>query len=311
MLKVLVTGGAGYVGSVLCGKLLKADMAVTVLDRLTYGSQPLLPYMQVNYNDTFACVKGDVRDANLVKELVQRHDVVLHLAAVVGYPACAADPAVASETNVQGSRNVASAISKHQVFVYASTGSTYGMVNGICTEDTPISPLSHYGHTKAEAEKICLGAGATCLRFATVFGGSPCMRFDLLINNFVFHAVRRHYLVLYEGCHRRTFIHVHDAAKSYLHSIDNYDKLRGNIFNVGANQLNLTKREAADAVAKLYPMYIHEASIGKDADCRNYAVDYSKFNATGFAADVSLDQGIKEVGAIAENIQIANPWRLD
>ena len=311
MRKVLLTGGAGYVGSVLCERLLASGMAVTVLDKLDYGIAPLTPFMNVVTHDDFQCVRGDVRNKQLVKELVDRHDVVLHLAAVVGFPACAADPQMATETNVEGSRNVAEAVSKDQVFVYASTGSTYGLVNGVCTEDTPISPLSHYGHTKAEAEKICQGAGAACLRFATIFGGSPCMRFDLLVNNFVYHAVRKRYLVIYEGKHRRTFLHVRDAANSYLLTIENFDKTRGAIFNVGANSLNFTKREVADAVAKSYPMYIHEAAVGKDADCRNYQVDYLKFSSLGFEAEVTLEEGISEVGEIAALVESANPWRID
>jgi len=309
MANVLVTGGAGYVGSVLCGRLLDAGHRVTVLDKLDYGFHSLLGHATISR--VFDCVKGDVRDEELVGKLVSQNDVVLHLAAIVGFPACAADPQLATETNVVGSRNVAKHVSKNQVFVYASTGSTYGMVDGVCDETTPISPLSHYGHTKAEAEKICQDAGAACLRFATIFGGSPCMRFDLLINNFVFHAVRKRYLVIYEGGHRRTFLHVRDAADSYLHAINKFDSVGGHIFNVGADHLNLTKREAANAIDKLFPMYIHEASIGKDADCRNYAVDYSKFTDTGFKSLVDLNQGVLEVGQIAKNIVIHNPWRID
>jgi len=311
MSKVLLTGGAGYVGSILCGRLLDAGMSVTVLDKLDYGIAPLTHLMNVHTEDKFQCIKGDVRDKQLVKELVNRHDVVLHLAAVVGFPACAADPQTATETNIEGSRNVAEAVSKDQIFVYASTGSTYGLVNGVCTEDTPISPLSHYGHTKAEAEKICQGAGAACLRFATIFGGSPCMRFDLLINNFVYYAVNKRYLVIYEGGHRRTFLHVDDAATSYLLTIKQFGETRGNVFNVGADSLNFTKREVADAVAKIYPMYVHEAAVGKDADCRNYQVDYMKFASLGFKTEVTLERGIPEIGEMAALVQQTNRWRID
>ncbi len=309
MKRVLITGGAGYVGSVLCQRLLTAGHQVTVFDKLQFGIEPLVHLLDVG--SRLKCVNGDIRDRKVVAEALKGQDVVLHLAAIVGFPACAAEPAMAEEVNIWGSRNVAEQISPDQTFVYASTGSTYGLVNGICTEETPISPLSHYGRTKAEAEKICRAAGAVCLRFATVFGASPCMRFDLLVNSFVFQAIHKKYLMLYEGGHKRTFVHVRDAAESYLVAINNWPAVKGVVFNVGDNALNLTKRQVADAISKVYPVYVHEASVGKDADCRDYQVDYSKFSALGFHGTVDLADGIKEIGELAKLVKIENRWRTE
>lgn len=311
--KVLVTGGAGYVGSVLSQKLAELGCEVTIFDRLDFGVDSIIHLLTVSAPGKIQCIRADIRNKEFLAREMTRNDVILHLAALVGFPACAADPQQATEVNVGGSRNIAELVSKDQIFVYASTGSTYGLVNGVCTEETPISPLSHYGRTKAEAEKICQAAGAVCLRFATVFGASPCIRFDLLVNNFVWQAVHRKYLVMYEGNHKRTFIHAVDAAESYILAMKNStpSEMGGKVFNVGSNDLNLTKREVAEAINQIYPVYIHEASVGKDADCRNYCVDYSKLAAYGFKATVGLAQGIREVGEIAKLVNVSNRLRTE
>lgn len=308
-MKVLVTGGAGYVGSVLVDLLLAESWLdeLTIYDTFRWGVDSVLHFVG---SPRVKLVKGDIRNKELLRSCICKVDVVLHLAALVGFPICAANPEEAEAVNVGGSRVVADLVSPSQVFVYASTGSTYGLVNGTCTEETPIAPLSLYGKTKAEAETICRDKEATCLRFATVFGVSPCMRFDLLVNSFVFQAIRNKYIVMYEGHHRRTFLHVCDAARAYLLAIQRNTMMKGSVYNVGSDNMNFTKREVADAVNQVYPVYIHEAEIGKDQDKRDYQVSYTKLSQLGYHTRMSLNAGIREVGSIVQLIQFVDRWRV-
>lgn len=304
--KVLVTGGAGYVGSILVPALLQQDYEVTLLDIFKWGVQPILHFA---HDPKLTIVKGDVRDEAVVRQEVERADWVLHLAAVVGYPACTTDPILARTTNVDGTANVCKAMRAGQKLIFASTGSTYGKVKGICTEETPINPLSLYGLTKWEAEEMVSDVGGVNLRFATVFGLSPRLRLDLLVNDFVYKALHDKQIVLYEGHFRRTFLHVRDVADSYVLTMKNFDKMRGEKFNIGDESLRYAKRDVALHVRKFVDYYLHEADVGKDVDARDYEVSYAKIRRLGYKAKVGLDEGIEELIKVEKDIVIVDPWR--
>lgn len=304
-MKILVTGGAGYIGTMLVPLLLQRQYKVTILDNFTWGVKPILHFVS---NPLLEIVSGDVRDAELVRRTVNDCDLVIHLAAIVGYPACASDRARAISTNVEGTSNLTQALEGRRI-IFASTGSTYGKVEGICTEETPIDPLTLYGSTKWEAEKLVLGAGGVALRFATVFGIAPRLRLDLLVNDFVYQALNAKQIVMYEGHFRRTFLHVRDAVRSYLTAIDYYEKMSGQAFNVGDNALNFTKREVALKVQEYVDFYMHEADVGEDLDKRDYEVSYDKINKLGFKAEVSMDDGVRELVKALRHIKITNEWR--
>ncbi|GMV83153.1 MAG: dTDP-glucose 4,6-dehydratase [Planctomycetota bacterium] len=308
MERVLITGGAGYIGAVLAPMLLERGHTVTIFDTFMYGAEPLFGFCQ---HPKLNIVKGDVRDGLALAKAVKDHDWILHLAAIVGYPACAADPQRAHTTNVDGTRNVLMAMSKGQRLIFASTGSTYGKVVGIATEETPIAPLTLYGQNKRDAEKLVKDSGQehAILRFATVFGPSPRLRLDLLVNDFVYQAIHNRQIILYEGHFRRTFLHSHDAAASYPFTMDHFDKMRGQVYNVGDTSMNYTKREIAEYVRKYLEFYLHEADVGHDLDQRDYEVDYSKLAALGYKADVNMDSGIQQLIKIFSVFTKHNPLR--
>jgi len=306
MEKILVTGGAGYKGTILIPKLLEKGYKVTLFDRFMWGYRPILHFAS---NNNLRIVKGDIRDESLIAKEVKNHDIILHLAAIVGYPACSADPHQAETTNIGGTENICNVISNNQKLIFASTGSTYGKVEGICTEETPINPLSLYGSTKWEAEKMILDKKGVGLRFATVFGISPRLRLDLLVNDFVYQAIHVKQIVLFEGFNRRTFLHVKDAVNSYLFAIDNYHKMRGESFNVGDENMNYTKKDIALAIKEKTDYYLHEADIGEDLDKRDYEVSYEKIRMLGYQSKVSLSEGIDELVKVLRHLQIVNEWR--
>ncbi|MCK4297790.1 MAG: SDR family oxidoreductase [Candidatus Marinimicrobia bacterium] len=306
MEKILVTGGAGYKGTILIPKLLEKGYKVTLFDRFMWGYRPILHFAS---NNNLRIIKGDIRDKSLITEEVKNHDIILHLAAIVGYPACSADPNQAETTNIDGTKNICSVISDNQMLIFASTGSTYGKVEGICTEETPINPLSLYGSTKWEAEKMILDKKGVALRFATVFGISPRLRLDLLVNDFVYQAIHIKQIVLFEGYNRRTFLHVKDAVNSYLFAIDNYYKMRGKAFNIGDENMNYTKKDIALAIKEKIDYYLHEADIGEDLDKRDYEVSYEKIRMLGYKSKVSLSEGVDELVKVLRHLQIVNEWR--
>jgi len=306
MENILVTGGAGYKGTILIPKLLEKGYKVTLFDRFMWGYRPILHFAS---NNNLRIIKGDVRDKRLITEEVKNHDIILHLAAIVGYPACSADPHQAETTNIGGTKNICDKISDNQMLIFASTGSTYGKVEGICTEETPINPLSLYGSTKWEAEKMILDKKGVALRFATVFGISPRLRLDLLVNDFVYQAIHIKQIVLFEGFNRRTFLHVKDAVNSYLFAIDNYHKMRGKAFNVGDEKMNYTKKDIALAIKEKIDYYLHEADIGEDLDKRDYEVSYEKIRMLGYKSKVSLSEGVDELVKVLRHLQIVNEWR--
>lgn len=290
-MKILVTGGAGYIGSLLVPRLLDDGHEVTVLDRLLWGAQPLF---SIAGHKNFNLVIGDLRDQKLVKKLVSQNEAIINLAAIVGFPACQANPEEAIKVNLESVNNLSNMVSD-QILIQASTGSTYGSVDGICTEDTPINPLTLYGETKAKSEENVLAVDGICLRFATVFGLSPRMRLDLLVNDIANQAVKNGTFVMYQGDARRTFLHSTDAANSILFSLRNYDAMKCQAFNVGDESLNYTKREVAFMIKEFHDFYIHEADVGEDKDKRDYEVSYQKIKKLGYKANISMKEGIQEL----------------
>lgn len=288
--------------------MLEKGYHVTIVDNFLYGAQPVLSFCR---HGNLALVKGDIRDETVIGRLVPKHDWILHLAAVVGYPACAADPFRATTTNEGGTRNILQAMSKGQRLIFASTGSTYGKVNGIATEDTPIEPLTLYGRTKRNCEMLIRDADVdhVALRFATVFGSSPRLRLDLLINDFVYQAIHNKQIVLFEGHFRRTFLHSSDAAAVYPFTMDNFDRMNRRVFNVGDESMNYTKKQVAQSIGKHLRYYLHEADVGTDPDQRDYEVDYSKLRSIGFRAQVSLEEGLQELIKALSVLVIQHPLR--
>ena len=291
-MKILITGGAGYLGSMLTPKLLEQGHKVDVFDNLMWGSQSLF---SVAGHKNFSLVVGDVRDENNIKKLIKKADCIVNLAAVVGFPACSAKTMDAKTTNLDAVGIITRNMSEDQMIIQASTGSTYGAVDGLCTEETPINPLTLYGETKAKSEPLIYDVGGVCLRFATVFGLSPRMRLDLLVNDIVHQAVKFGTFVMYEGHARRTFLHSLDAVKSIQFTIDNYDSMKAEPFNIGDESLNFTKGEIAKMIQKYHDYYLHEAEVGEDKDKRDYSVSYEKIKNLGFKADISMEDGIKEL----------------
>jgi nucleoside-diphosphate-sugar epimerase len=292
-MKILITGGAGFVGTSLIPQLLEKNFMVRVFDNLTFGGDSLLPFFR---NPNFEFVKGDVRNLSDLKDAVKGCDAVVHLAAIVGYPACRKDPKLAEEVNVGGTRNLIEAVSKDMLILFGSTGSNYGSVEEICTEETPLNPLSLYGQTKTLAEKILLEECPTiAYRFATAFGVSGRLRLDLLINDFTYKALTQGYLVVYEKHYMRTFIHVHDMGRAFIFGIDNSDKMRQKVFNIGSSKMNYSKEQICEMIKTQVPCYIHYADVGEDADKRNYVVSYKKINSLGYETSVNVEEGITEL----------------
>jgi len=293
-MKVLVTGGAGYVGSVLVPELLKKGHEIRVLDNLMYGQTSLLTYF---IEDNFEFIKGDVRDVETVEKAVNGMDMIIHLAAIVGAPACKKDRKVAEAINYQGTVNVDNARDNSQKLIYASTGSVYGALKEICTEKSPTKPLSTYGITKLEAEKQVLQSGnAIVYRFATGFGLSARLRLDLLPNDFVLNALKNRYLVIYDKDFKRTFIHIKDMIRSYIFGIEHFDRLKDEVYNVGSETMNYTKEEIAEVIKGKSNFEIYYADKGiPDPDQRNYEVSYQKIRDKGFETKISLEKGIDEL----------------
>lgn len=291
---ILVTGGAGYLGSCLVPILLQHGYKVTVYDTFQWGVASLFPVVG---DPSLALVHGDVRDSETLRKALQSVDAVVHLAAIVGYPACSMNSELAESVNVKGTQSLLQNLLPHQRVVYASTGSCYGaVVNGICTEETPISPVSLYGKTKADAEREVLQKGGVALRLATVFGTSPRMRLDLLVNDLTFRALREKKLSVYEAGFYRTFIHVKDAARAFLFALEHYDAMKGNPFNVGDDAMNMMKGQVATLIQSKVPGCVVVLSDdGKDHDVRNYTVSHIKIRSLGFRASITVDEGIDEL----------------
>ena len=305
-MKVLVTGGAGFKGCLVTETLVREGHDVTVYDVMTYGEGPAIALQRLGAR----VVRGSVTDAEQVAAEVRRHDAVIHLAALVGFPLCDLDPLRADAVNVGGTRNVVSALQPGQPLVYASTGSVYGRVDDLCHEDHPPRPLTRYGRTKLEGERIARARGGVALRFATVVGVSPCMRFDLMLNAFVYRAVHFGWLELYQPEDRRSFLDVADAASAYAFALGHYDAMRGGVYNVGNPELNLTKRQVAEAVVGHFPMHVETRSDRPDPDQRDYEVAFDKIAALGYKPVVPLATSILQVGSVARLVDDAQQWRF-
>jgi len=295
MAKILVTGGAGYIGSILTPMLLNVGHEVMVLDNFMYGQTSLLDCC---HNPLLRIARGDVRNEDLLRSLVKQSDVIIHLACIVGAPACDKDPATAKAVNLDSIRTIL----KHrtnQPILFPNTNSGYGIGQEeiFCTEETPLNPVSLYGRLKVEAEREILSReNSITLRLATVFGISPRMRLDLLVNDFVYRAVNDRFVVLFESHFKRNYIHIRDVARAFMHCITRFETMRGQTYNVGLSDANLSKLELCQEIRKQIPeFYFHEAEIGQDPDKRNYIVSNEKIEKTGFLPNVSLQEGISEL----------------
>lgn len=306
-MRILVTGGSGYVGSVLVPHLLSHGHKVRVFDSLMYGGRGLLPCFAY---PGFEFIKGNVLDEAKLKQALKDTEAVIHLAAIVGYPACKRDPRLAQEVNLEGTKLLERLRSKDQPILFASTGSNYGAVIGsICTEETPLNPLSEYGVTKTAAERHLLDAGnVVCYRFATAFGVSSRMRFDLLVNDFVYQAKINKDLIIYERSFKRTFIHVRDMARAFAFALDNYAAMRDDVYNVGSEEMNYNKEDVALLIKKKVDYYLHFAEIGKDEDQRNYEVSYAKIRGKGFKTEIDMETGIDELIQAADMLVLRNEF---
>lgn len=295
-LNVLVTGGAGYLGSMLVPKLLEAGHRVTVLDAFIFGQSSLL---ECCANENFEIIKGDARDEGILKAILPKFDILIPLAALVGAPLCSRDAIGTVTINRDAIKTMTQLASKEQRIIYPTTNSGYGIgEQGIyCTEKTPLRPISTYGKTKVEAEEIVLNRGnAITFRLATVFGMAPRMRLDLLVNDFTYRAVNDRFIVVFEGHFKRNYIHIRDVARAFLHAIDNFESMKNEPYNVGLSDANLSKLELCEKIKEQIPNFtIMEAPIGKDPDQRDYIVSNDKIEATGFKPIHSLDMGIKEL----------------
>lgn len=296
MMRVLVTGGAGYLGSTLCKVLLDKGYHVTVLDNFFFDQNSLLDCCSYG---TFEVVRGDCRDEGLVSRLLKDKEVIIPLAAMVGAPLCNDDRVAATTINLEAVRLLCRLADSNQQILLPVTNSGYGIgKKGVaCTEDSPLNPISLYGETKMKAEQVVLDRGnSITFRLATVFGVSPRMRLDLLVNDFVYRAVNDRAAVLFEGHFKRNFIHVRDVAKVFLHGIENFQKMKNRPYNVGLEDANLSKIELCQLIQKIIPKFVFlEAPIGEDPDKRDYIVSNAKILEAGFRPDWNLARGVQEL----------------
>jgi nucleoside-diphosphate-sugar epimerase len=294
--KVLVTGGAGYIGSILVPALLQRGFSVTVLDNLVHHQPSLLHCCA---DTRFDFIKLDICDYGAVTALLPKFDIILPLAAIVGAPACKKNPALTQLVNYDAQMHMVEKISSRQMVIFPTTNSGYGIgeSDSYCTEESPLRPISEYGRHKVQVEKALLDKGnAITFRLATVFGLSPRMRLDLLVNDFTYRAWKDGFIILFEEHFRRNFIHVRDVAHAFLFGIDHYDRMKGEPFNVGLSSANLTKRQLCDQIKEHVPnFYIHSAPIGEDPDKRDYLVSNEKIESLGWRPAFTLDDGIKEL----------------
>ena len=289
-MKILITGGAGYKGTVLSKKLLEAGYNVTILDNFMYGYDSILHLLDY---PKFDVIREDIR--NISRQTVKKYDVIVHLAGLSGYPACEANPHSAKLINVDASKRLADFLGKGQLLVYASTTSFYGKSGDKCDEDSPVDPVSLYGITKYQAEQIFMQKeNAISLRFATIFGLSPRMRIDLLVNDFTYRAVNDRCIVLFESSSKRTFLHIKDAVVAYCMAIEKADSMKGQIFNVGHESLNFSKLEIAEKILEYSDCKIIDSDM-KDFDVRNFIISFDKIKKIGFQPQHSLGDGVVEM----------------
>ena len=305
MKNVLVTGGAGYLGSLLCGDLLNLDYKVTILDKFKFGVSSILHIID---KKNLTVIRGDIRDSSN-QSLLKKFDIIINLAGIVGYPACDEDRWEATSVNVDAVKEMSKMLSPNQLFIQPSTGSSYGKVNDICTEETPINPLTLYGSNKAEAEKCILDKNAISLRFATVYGASPRMRLDLFVNQIVMSAVKEKYYVMYQANASRTFLHSRDAVSSIIFSINNEKEMVNECFNVGDKNQNYTKLEVGNLIKKDIDFDLITNEFATDRDQRDYSVSYDKINKLGYKTNYTMEEGIHELIKISKILKEQSIYR--
>ena len=296
-MKILITGGAGYLGSVITGKMLERGYSVTVLDKLIFNQTSLLQYTS---NPNFKFIHGDVRNEKLLEKLCLDSDVIIPLAAIVGFPACASEPELAREINFTQIFNIVKYTKGlGKKILYPNTNSGYGIGVGQteCTEESPLNPISIYGSTKCESENFLKSnTDAIMFRLATVFGVSPRMRTDLLVNDFTYKAITDKYIVVFEKNFKRNFIHIQDVASVFLFMLENYDRYKGEVFNVGLSDANLSKQELLEKIQSHVKNFaVSYNDYYEDPDKRDYIVSNSKVESTGWSPNWTIDMGIKEL----------------
>ncbi|MBI3500272.1 MAG: SDR family oxidoreductase [Bacteroidetes bacterium] len=305
MLNILITGGAGYKGVILLEELLKRGHKVTVLDNFMYGHDSVLGFVG---EKNCTLIRKDIR--NLEKTDVSKYDMIYHLAGISGYPACEANPHSAQIINVDSTKKLVSYLSKNQVLVNASTTSFYGSSGEVMHENSPVAPVSLYGITKLEAERICMQhPNSVSFRFATLFGVSRKMRADLLVNDFVYKAVTERSLVLFDSKSIRTYLHVRDAVDAYLMITEKPEKFSAQIFNVGSNELNFSKLDLAKKIQEQIDFKIIDSDLN-DFDKRNFIINYDKINSLGFKPKVSLEEGISELKKLYSFFRPYLPYQI-
>ena len=296
-MKILITGGAGYLGSVIVGRMLQEGHSVIVLDKLLFNQTSLLQY---THHSEFKFIYGDVRNEKLLEKLCNLADVIIPLAAIVGFPACDAEPQLAKELNLIQIQNIIKFTKgKGKKILYPNTNSGYGIAEGQseCTEESPLNPISVYGSTKVEAERLLKEhTDAIIFRLATVFGVSPRMRTDLLVNDFTYKAITDKYIVVFEKNFKRNFIHIEDVANAFVFMLHNYDEHKGEVFNVGLSDSNLNKQQLLEKIKLQVPKFaIVYDDYYEDPDKRDYIVSNAKIEATGWKPTWSLDEGIEQL----------------
>ena len=296
MADILITGGAGYIGSVLTPELLSKGHKVTVIDNLLYKQCSLLSCCS---DKNFTMVNGDARDEELIKKHIKGKDFIFPLAALVGFPVCDKDTVAATTTNLDAVKLILKLREPSQKVIFPCTNSGYGLGQGqeYCTEDSPIDPISLYGKTKMAAERAVLEAGnSLTFRFATLFGASPRMRTDLLVNDFTYRAVFDRSLIVFEGSFMRNYLHVRDAARAFMFAMDNFERMKGRQYNCGLSDANLSKIELCEKIKEHIPSFMYiEAPVGTDPDKRNYLVSNERIESMGFKPLYTIDDGIEEL----------------
>lgn len=295
-MKILVTGGAGYIGSILVPELLRNKYNVIVVDNFMFNQTALLDWC---YHKNLTVIRADARDKNIISEQIKKVDAIFPLACLTGAPLCSKDPIGAKTVNFDAIKMLLDIRSKDQIIIFPTTNSGYGIgeKGKYCTEETPLRPISLYGKLKVEIEKILLDAGnCITLRLATVFGMASRMRLDLLVNDFTYRAVTDRFLVIFEPHFKRNYIHVRDVAKAFIHCLKNFKTMKNEPYNVGLSEANISKWELCEEIKKQVPdFYFVEAKVGEDPDKRDYIVSNDKIEATGFKPKISIQEGIAEL----------------